>query len=78
MKHSMKNTNRVILCGNISTDVETSGPFLKFNVAVNQYAGGQKTASFFPVEVYGASLNDDVRNTLGGGVAAVRGEGRAG
>lgn len=64
MKHSMKNTNRVILCGNISTDVETSGPFLKFNVAVNQYAGGQKTASFFPVEVYGASLNDDVRNTL--------------
>lgn len=53
MKHSMKNTNRVILCGNISTDVETSGPFLKFNVAVNQYAGGQKTASFFPVEVYG-------------------------
>lgn len=63
-KHSMKNTNSVVICGNISTDVETSGPFLKFNVAVNQYSNGQKTASFFPVEVYGTNLNDDVRNCL--------------
>lgn len=63
-KHSMKNTNSIVICGNIATDVETSGPFLKFNVAVNQYSNGQKTASFFPVEVYGASLNDDVRSSL--------------
>ena len=63
-KHSMKNTNSIVLCGNIATDVETSGPFLKFNVAVNQYSNGQKTASFFPVEVYGTNLNDDVRNCL--------------
>ena len=63
-KHSMENTNSVVICGNISTDVETSGPFLKFNVAVNQYSGGQKTTSFFPVEVYGPNLRDDVRNCL--------------
>ena len=56
-KHSMKNTNSIVLCGNIATDVETSGPFLKFNVAVNQYSNGQKTASFFPVEVFGSNLN---------------------
>ena len=37
---------------------------MKFNVAVNRYAGGEKTANFFPVEVYGASLNDDVRSSL--------------
>ena len=63
-KHSMKNTNSIVLCGNIATDVETSGPFLKFNVAVNQYSNGQKTASFFPVEVFGSNLNDDVRSCL--------------